>query len=174
MTQMTVISLYREKAVITVTAVTERKASYRAEKAVLYCNEHRLCVAHKTGGTAERGAGPYNPISKEDDFMRKREFGINVRVTESEKRKLESNARRCHLSLSAYLRKLGFGYVVQTLPQKEMYQIYKAVSYLENDLDGLSKGQIKEELQDIKSKLLEVYLSESQGDDDGSDEDLAD
>ncbi len=117
---------------------------------------------------------PYNPIRKEDEFMRKRTVGINVRVTESEKRKLELNARRCHLSLSAYLRKLGFGHAVQTLPQKEMYQIYKAVSYLESGADGLSKGKIKEELQDIKSKLLEVYLSESQGDNDGSDEDLAD
>ena len=58
MTQMTVISLYREKAVITVTAVTKRKDGYRAEKAVLYCSEHRLCVAHKTGGTAERGERP--------------------------------------------------------------------------------------------------------------------
>ena len=141
--EMTAILRYREKAVITVTAVTERKGSYRAEKAVLYCNEHRRCVGHKPGGTAERGADPYNPISREDDFMRKREFGINIRVTESEKRKLELNARRCHLSLSAYLRRLGFGYVVQTLPQKEMHQIYKAVSYLENDLAGLSKGQIK-------------------------------
>ena len=106
--------------------------------------------------------------------MRKREVGINIRVTETEKRKLELNARRCKLSLSAYLRKLGFGYAVQVLPQKELYQIYKAVSYLENDLDELSKGQIREHLQDIKSKLLEVYLSESQGDDDGGYEDLAD
>ncbi len=62
MTQMTAISLYREKAVITVTAVTERKVSYRAEKAVLWYSEHRLCVAHKTGGRAERGRiAPYNP-----------------------------------------------------------------------------------------------------------------
>ncbi len=106
--------------------------------------------------------------------MRNRTVGINIRVTESEKRKLELNARRCHLSLSAYLRKLGFGYAVQSLPQKEMYQIYKAVSYLESDAGDLSNEQIKAELQDIKRKLLEVYLSESQGDDHGSDEDLAD
>ena len=105
--------------------------------------------------------------------MRNRQVGINIRVTETEKRKLTLNARRCNLSLSAYLRKLGFGYEVQVLPQKQLYQIYKAVSYLENDLDDLSKGQISAKLQDIKSKLLEVYLSESQGDDHGSDEDLA-
>lgn len=106
--------------------------------------------------------------------MRKRTVGINVRVTEAEKRRLASNAKRCHLSLSAYLRKLGFGHAVQAFPQKELYQIYKAISYLESGVSGLTEGQIREELQDIKAKLLEVYLSESQGDDHGSDEDLAD
>ena len=105
--------------------------------------------------------------------MRKREVGINIRVTESEKRKLELNARRCHLSLSAYLRKLGFGYEIPALPQKELYQIYKAVSYLENDLESLYVGQIRDRLQDIKEKLLAVHLSENQGDAHGSDENLA-
>ncbi len=98
--------------------------------------------------------------------MRKRETGINIRVTENEKKRMELNAQRCKLSLSEYLRKLGFGYAVQVFPQKELFRIYKAVSYLEKDLDELSKEQIKAELQDIKRKLLEVYLSESQGDDD--------
>ncbi len=97
--------------------------------------------------------------------MRKREAGINIRVTENEKRRLELNARRCRLSLSEYLRRLGFGYAVQVVPQKELFRIYKAVSYLEKDLDELSKEQIHEKLRDIKAKLLEVYLSVSQEDD---------
>ncbi len=97
--------------------------------------------------------------------MRKRETGINIRGTGNEKRRMELNARRCRLSLSEYLRRLGFGYAVQVVPQKELFRIYKAVSYLENDLDELSKEQIHEKLRDIKSKLLEVYLSVSQEDD---------
>ena len=97
--------------------------------------------------------------------MRKREAGINIRVTENEKRRMELNARRCRLSLSDYLRRLGFGYEVQVIPQKELFRIYKAVSYLESDADDLSKEQIREQLQDIKAKLLEVYLSVSQEDD---------
>ncbi len=48
--------------------------------------------------------------------MRKREAGINIRVTENEKRRMELNARRCRLSLSEYLRRLGFGYAVQVVP----------------------------------------------------------
>ncbi len=97
--------------------------------------------------------------------MRKREAGINIRVTENEKRRMELNSRRCKLSLSEYLRRLGFGYAVQVIPQKELFRIYKAVSYLEKDLDELSKEQIRGQLRDIKSKLLEVYLSVSQEDD---------
>ena len=171
---MTVISLYREKAVITVTAVTKRKTVAGLRKQSCTVASIGFVLPTKPAAQPRGAKGPYNPINKEDEYMRKREVGINIRVTETEKRKLELNARRCKLSLSAYLRKLGFGYAVQVLPQKELYQIYKAVSYLENDLDELSKGQIREHLQDIKSKLLEVYLSESQGDDDGSYEDLAD
>lgn len=101
--------------------------------------------------------------------MRKREAGINIRVTENEKRRMELNARKCKLSLSDYLRRLGFGHEVQVLPQKELFRIYKAVNYLESDADDLSKEQIREKLRDIKDKLLEVYLSVSQENDDDYD-----
>jgi hypothetical protein len=40
--------------------------------------------------------------------MRKRTFNINVRVTENEKKRLMRTAKRCGLSLSEYLRKVGF------------------------------------------------------------------
>ena len=36
--------------------------------------------------------------------MRNRTVGINIRVTENEKKKLSRNARKRHLSLSEYLR----------------------------------------------------------------------
>ena len=41
--------------------------------------------------------------------MRKRTYGINVRVSKEEKERLERMARRCGISLSAYLRRLGMG-----------------------------------------------------------------
>ena len=40
---------------------------------------------------------------------RKRTTAIQVRVTEQEKWKLERQARRCGLSLSGYLRRVGTG-----------------------------------------------------------------
>lgn len=41
--------------------------------------------------------------------MRERNKSINIRVTESEKRKLQSNSRKANLSLSAYMIKCGLG-----------------------------------------------------------------
>ena len=45
--------------------------------------------------------------------MRQRSTAINIRVTDGEKRKMETAAKKCGLSLSAYLRKLGLGKDVQ-------------------------------------------------------------
>ena len=39
--------------------------------------------------------------------MRNRTIGINVRVSENEKKKLQRNAKKSKLSLSGYLRKSG-------------------------------------------------------------------
>ena len=47
--------------------------------------------------------------------MRNRTIGINVRVSENEKKKLQRNAKKSNLNLSSYLRKSGL--------QKEIYSI---------------------------------------------------
>ena len=39
--------------------------------------------------------------------MRNRTIGINVRVSENEKKKLQKNAQKANLKLSSYLRKVG-------------------------------------------------------------------
>ena len=39
--------------------------------------------------------------------MRNRTIGINIRVSENEKKKLQRNAKKSKLSLSGYLRKSG-------------------------------------------------------------------
>ena len=40
---------------------------------------------------------------------RQREVGINIRVTEAEKKKIQRNAKKCRLSVSEYLRQLAMG-----------------------------------------------------------------
>lgn len=42
--------------------------------------------------------------------MRNRTFGINIRVTEKEKKRIEKYAKKCKLSVSEYLRQLANGY----------------------------------------------------------------
>ncbi len=106
--------------------------------------------------------------------MRNRSVGIHIRVTENEKRKLSRNARKSHLSLSEYLRKLGTEQEVHSLPQKEFYEIYRAVEALKEDAEFYQPEEISRELQEISQQILNVYLQECGGDDHGCDEDLAD
>ena len=105
--------------------------------------------------------------------MRKRTTGINVRVTESEKRKLTNLSRRCNLTLSAYLRNLGLGKEVNTFPLEDFFRIYKSLSTVLKEMDRLSREQIEDRLRDIKDQILEIYLLESQGDGHGNHEDPA-
>ena len=106
--------------------------------------------------------------------MRNRTVGINIRVTENEKKKLSRNARKSHLSLSEYLRKLGTEQEVQGLPRQEFYDIYKAVEDLKEDAEFYQPEEISRELNEISQKILGVYLQECGGDDHGCDENLAD
>ncbi len=51
---------------------------------------------------------------------RKRNLGINIRVTPQEKKKIVRNAKRCRLSVSEYLRKLAMKIEPKALPPKEI------------------------------------------------------
>ena len=51
--------------------------------------------------------------------MRNRTIGINVRVSENEKKKLQRNAKKSKLSLSGYLRKSGLQQKIYEVPVKK-------------------------------------------------------
>ena len=55
--------------------------------------------------------------------MRKRSVGINVRVSVTEKKKVTMLARKCGLSLSAYLRQRALGYEPGGHPPKEVFDV---------------------------------------------------
>lgn len=75
--------------------------------------------------------------------MRKRNKGINIRVTDKEKKKIEFRANICNLSTSEYLRKLALGFEPRELPRKNIYdsmlklekQIEDLLSFLKTDQD---------------------------------------
>lgn len=61
--------------------------------------------------------------------MRNRTIGINVRVSENEKKKLQKNAQKANLKLSSYLRKVG-------LQKKFMkYQMKNFVKFMQEWLN---------------------------------------
>lgn len=53
--------------------------------------------------------------------MRNRTFGINIRVTEQEKKRIEKYAKNCKLSVSEYLRQLANNYEPKIYERSEMY-----------------------------------------------------
>lgn len=55
--------------------------------------------------------------------MRKRNVGINVRVSVTEKRKMTLMAKRCGLSLSEYLRQRALGYEPGGHQPKEAFYV---------------------------------------------------
>ena len=97
--------------------------------------------------------------------MRYRTNGINVRVNESEKRKLQSNAKKSGLSLSAYLRKAGLKQEIYAIPDKEFYKIYTQIADLKNEFDVMDNEQIKDKLEQIQNNFLDIYNSKKVGDD---------
>lgn len=128
-------------------------------------SEHRFCVAfetHKTGGKLPKGTcRPCNPDfqRKELKNMRQRTTAINIRVTDSEKRKMENAARKCGLSLSAYLRKLGLGKQVSaTLPQ-EFYEAYRGLTALRDNFKSLSDDRINDGFDYVLKNFLKAYHS---------------
>ena len=56
--------------------------------------------------------------------MRNKTTEICIRTNENEKKKLQKNAQKSGLSLSAYLRKVGLKQEIYSVPDKEFYKIY--------------------------------------------------
>lgn len=60
-------------------------------------------------------------------------LGINIRVTEQEKKRILRNAKRCGLSSSEYLRQLGSGHSPQAIPTPEIRDACRMLSELVED-----------------------------------------
>lgn len=89
--------------------------------------------------------------------MRERSVAINIRVTESEKKKLERAAKSCGLSLSAYLRKLGLGKEVQAISPPDFYEAYRQLKSLREQRKTLSEGEIERGFDEVIQSFLRAY-----------------
>lgn len=96
--------------------------------------------------------------------MKEKKVEINIRLTEIEKKKIQRNAKKCKLSLSAYLRKVGLKQEIYSAPDKEFYKIYLEISKLKNEISSATDiEKIKTRLEQIKRIFLEIYYSKPSG-----------
>ena len=89
--------------------------------------------------------------------MRQRSTAINIRVTDTEKRKMETAAQKCGLSLSAYLRKLGLGKEVRASLPQEFYEAYRGLTSLRDNWKALPEITVSTSFDEVVSKFLKAY-----------------
>ena len=104
--------------------------------------------------------------------MRNRIIGINVRVSENEKKKLKINAKKSGLNLSAYLRKCGLQQEIYAIPDENIYKIYTGIVELKNEFPYLNDEEIKEKITKMQSIFLDIYNYKKDGDDNGNNENM--
>lgn len=109
-------------------------------------------------------------MKKDVRIMRNRSVGINVRVNEKEKKKLQKNAKKSGLTLSAYLRKTGLEQNISEIPDERFYKVYTGIVELKNEISTINnEEEIKEKLTKIQSDFLDIYNHKDNGDDENGD-----
>ena len=88
---------------------------------------------------------------------RKRTTAIQVRVTEREKRKLERQAKRCGLSLSGYLRRVGTGEPAAVFPRQRFHALYQQVNVLRDNLTTQPMERTAAQLNELAGQILTAY-----------------
>lgn len=89
--------------------------------------------------------------------MRERAIAINIRVTESEKRKMERNAKLCGLSLSAYLRKVALGKEIRAVAPQSFYEAYRQVKVLKAGWKPSSEATVERAFELLEQSILNAY-----------------
>lgn len=79
---------------------------------------------------------------------RKRTIAIQVRVIQQEKRHLERQARRCGLSLSGYIRRVGSGKAA-AFSRQRFRDLYRQVNDLRENLDTQTIEQTAANLDEL-------------------------
>lgn len=101
--------------------------------------------------------------------MRNKTTEICIRTNENEKKKLQKNAQKSGLTLSAYLRKVGLKQEIFSIPDKDFYKIYVDICKVKDNIYKLEKEKIEECLSIIEKNFLNIYNSKSSGDVSGND-----
>lgn len=105
------------------------------------------------------GSAPVTPVRKERLNMtyRKRTTAIQVRVTEQEKRKLERQAKRCGLSLSGYLRRVGVGKSTAAFLYQRFHALYQRSAVYAINSDSQPLEPTVAQLDELSGQILSDY-----------------
>jgi hypothetical protein len=103
-----------------------------------------------------------------ESILKEKTVQICVRVNEKEKKKLQRNAKKSGISLSAYLRKTGLKKEIYSTPDKEFYKIYLEICKVKDNIYRVEKETIEQCLDVIEKHFLEIYNSKNGDDDDGN------
>ena len=108
---------------------------------------------------AEMGSAPVTSVRKERLNMtyRKRTTAIQVRVTEQEKRKLERQAKRCGLSLSGYLRRVGVGKSTAAFLYQRFHALYQRSAVYAINSDSQPLEPTVAQLDELSGQILSDY-----------------
>lgn len=101
--------------------------------------------------------------------MKEKSTEICIRTNENEKKKLQKNAQKSGLTLSAYLRKVGLKQEIFSIPDKDFYKIYVDICKVKDNLYKLDLEKIERCLEIIERNFLDIYNAKNGGDTNGND-----
>lgn len=89
--------------------------------------------------------------------LKEKSTEICIRTNEKDKKKLQKNAQKSGLSLSAYLRKVGLKQEIFSIPDKDFYKIYVDICKVKDNLYKLDLEKVEQCLEIIEQNFLEIY-----------------
>ena len=72
---------------------------------------------------------------------------------------MEHQAKRCGLSLSGYLRRVGTGKAAAAFPSRQFHDLYQQVNGLRKNLTDQPIEQTAAQLDELAGQLLTAYTS---------------
>ena len=111
----------------------------------------------RVGTVIEGGVIPCTPDHNNERMnnMRNRNVGINIRVTENEKKRIVLLAGKCGMSVSEYLRRLATGYSPREVPSDNFYAVRRLLEQLGDSVTG---AELNERLARCLDALEGIYI----------------
>ena len=95
--------------------------------------------------------------------MRNRTFGINIRVSEKEKKRIENFAKKCRLSVSEYMRQLANGHTPNEIPSDNFYRVSHDLEMMISEYKNKNDDTMAKMLRDCVDELYDIYIYPKKG-----------